>query len=283
MTLAAAGAAADDAVVERFEVTQPRAAGYQLGDRFERVISLRLREPWQLSTDTLKPGRVNYWLSLAPPSVTRFASGAATDYELRLGYQVVNDYSQSTDVPVPSHQLTLTNGTDTTHLLVRPVRTELTPLVLPQDFVMRDDRPPQPLPPPLLPLLLSWFVLLAAALGLAMLYWRIPLGARRQPFTRAYATLKQQLSSRGGIHDDRDLLATLHGAFNDTAGYTVFEQDVAAFVAAHDRFGHLGERIGAWFGDSRRRLYANDAAALDRAALLELARELSDAERGVVA
>ena len=60
----------DNVAVERIEVSQPRKFGYQLGDLFERQLSLRLRRPYEFVEDSLpQPGRLNRWdcISLLRP------------------------------------------------------------------------------------------------------------------------------------------------------------------------------------------------------------------------
>lgn len=276
----AAWAHADDAVVQHLEISQPRAAGYQLGDKFERVISLRLRSPYKLSTAELVPGRVNFWLAMEAPIVSETTSGDSNAYTIRLVYQVINYTTETSNIPVPIQYLLATHGDESIKVQLRPTRTVLSPIAVPERLEMHPDRAPTARPQPLALMIAAWFVFLASALALVSIYWRIPLGSRKQPFTAAYHELKR-LPASWDAAQARTAFEALHQAFNQTAGKTLFENEVAAFLDEHEQYAHLKPAIVDYFEQSRLFFYTRAAADIAAGDLLELARSCSDAERGI--
>lgn len=274
--------ASEDSPVETLEVVQPHQAGYQLGDKFERRVTLRLRKPYELVTAALpEPARITPWLALEPVEVSRFPGGRITEYDIRFRYQVVNFVPGAPDIPIPHHVLRLSDGNETLTALVQPARTHLAPLPLPEDATMQPDDSPQPLAPPMGGLLVSWFVFLIAALLLFAIYRRIPLGSTRRPFSAASRRLERMPAGDWQGEQARAALAVLHKAFNDTAGNTVFEGDIENFLASHAGFLHLEDRITGFFRASRRYFFVDGELELGAAEVLELARACADAERGV--
>lgn len=283
--LAVATAAAEDIVVKRLEIVQPRTFGYQLGDKFERRISFLVHEPYVLDTDALpEPGKLNTWLAIEAPRIQRNAMGSYTRVQLRLVYQVTNVEPGITRVPVPHHDLVFTDGEQRTKVLVPAIRIDLNTVTDPGATDLQSDQAPPLLPQRYEYLAASAFVLLVALAGLAWRYFGFTLTDKRQPFTQTWKRWRR----RRGTHDDAMTLAALrdiHQAFNDTAGRTVFAETLDAFYAEYRHFDPLRQAIDDFFLHSRAVFFAagdgEPATRYSHAELVDFLRRCSDAERGI--
>ena len=92
---------------------------------------------------------------------------------------------------------------------------------------------------------------------------------------------------RGGgeSHALQQSLARVHRAFDETAGRTLFEADLADFFEQSPQFEPLRDAIGAFYAASRTIFFLPDSGqgpAIDLHALRRLCLACRDAERGVV-
>ncbi len=277
--------AAEDVVVKRLEIVQPRTFGYQLGDKFERRISFLVHEPYVLDTGALpEPGKLNTWLIIEAPHIQQNALGSYTRMQLRLVYQVTNVEPGITQVPVPHHDLVFTNGKKQTKVLVPAIRIDLNTVTDPRASDLQADQLPRLLPQRTEYLALYAAVLLVALAGLAWRYFGFTLADKQQPFTQTWKRWRRRRRAR----DEATTLAAMrdiHQAFNATAGKTVFAETLDAFFAEHRQFEPLRVPINDFFACSRNVFFAagngEQVARQTPAELVEFLRRCSDAERGL--
>ena len=277
--------AADDVVVKRLDIRQPRTFGYQLGDKFERRITFLVHEPYVLDTEALpEAGKLNTWLAIEAPDIRQNAMGSYTRMQLRLIYQVTNVEPGITQVPVPHHDLVFTDGTEQVKVLVPAIRIELNTITDPRSTDLQADQPPQLLVQRYNFIMLYGVVLLLALAGLAWRYYGITLSDRKQPFTQAWKRWRR----RPGPRDDeayRAVLRDIHQAFNETAGRTVFVETLDVFFIEHGHFVPLKQAVSDYFVHTRAVFFAeNDGRPAEQyppGQLLDFLRSCSDAERGI--
>ena len=283
--LPAVAFAADDVVVKRLDIRQPRTYGYQIGDKFERLITFLVHEPYVLDTEALpEPGKLNTWLAIEAPDIEQNAMGSYTRMQLRLVYQVTNVETGVAQIPVPHHDLVFTDGTDQVKVLVPAIRIELNTITDPRSTDLQADEPPQALTQRYDLIVLCAAVLLLALAGLGWRYYGVTLSDKKQPFTSAWRRWRRRLGSA----DEETTVAALrdiHRAFNDTAGRTVFAETLDEFFREHAQFAPLRQAVNDYFNYSRAVFFAaGDNAAVTQyspAELVEFLRACSDAERGL--
>lgn len=277
--------AADDVVVKRLDIRQPRTFGYQLGDKFERRISFLVHEPYVLDTEALpEPGKLNTWLAIEAPDIEQNAMGSYTRMQLRLVYQVTNVETGVSQIPVPHHDLVFTDGAEQVKVLVPAIRIELNTITDPRGTDLQADQAPQPLARRYDLIVLYAGVLLLALAGLGWRYYGLTLSDKKQPFTSAWKRWRRRL----GAADEETTVAALrdiHQAFNETAGHTVFAESLDEFVSEHAHFAPLRQPINDYFAHSRAVFFAAGdnapAAHYSPAELVDFLRACSDAERGL--
>lgn len=251
LLLLSAGVAADPAL-EQIDVTPPRGFGYLIGDKFTRVVDLRVRKPFRLQTEALPSrGRVTHWLAIDAPDIDEQALQGSTQYRLEFTYQLINISPAVKDIALPQQVLQFTDGTATEQTFVPPGRVRVGVIT---DFAQADvrpDRPPANLPKPAARLMAWSALLLAAVAGLASLRWGFSLGQPRRPFALARRRLGRQ---RGQAWTEATYVAALrevHRAFNSTAGRTVFGESLAVLFEQAPRYAALARDIETFFARSR--------------------------------
>ncbi len=270
--------------MERLDIRQPRTFGYQIGDKFERVLTLQLRKPYHLVVEALPAqGKLTRWLVIEAPQLIQEALGAATLYEIRLTYQIVNIHPELQDIAVPHHYLRYTDGHSTGQALIPATRVGVSVLRKASAGEFQPDHPPWPLRFPYVRPILLGCLFLSALLGVASLHWGFPLLAQPRPFTQAYRRLRQV--RQGGADSTREALLIIHQAFNATAGKTVFAETLAEFFEVHRRFAPLRQPITEFFLRSRKVFYGglaeSQAPPYSRAEIAAFVQRCSDLERGL--
>ena len=250
-------ALAAETVVERLDIQQPRSFGYQIGDRFERTVTLQLRHPYRLLVDTLPAaGRLTEWLACETPQLAQTNLGGSMRYDIRLIYQIVNISPDLHDIALPHHELRYGDGKETLTLLIPAWRVGVAALHLGTGGQMQGDRVPWSLPLPYFRPILCATVLLLSVLGLGYLHWGLPVPATHQPFTRAYWQARKWRQQGWDDERYRAALLLIHKAFNETAGKTVFADALAAFFDDHLQFASARQPVTDFFLRSRRYFFA---------------------------
>jgi len=272
--------------VERLDVQQPRSFGYQIGDRFERIIDLQLRKPLQLDPESLPAaGRLTVWLATAPPEVTQETTATSTLYHIRIVYQVVNIDAERTDIAVPHIDLRYTDGDETLKTLVPASRVNVSVLGNHRRGDLQPDEAPSLLPRRYSALLVYGAALAACLIALAYLYWGLPFSSASHPFGDAYRAIRTHRREAVGGERYHEVLQGIHSAFNRTAGKTVFAEKLDEFFTDHGQFEPMREPITDYFAYSRT-VFFEDAASGEHAAytvsdLEDLIRRCHDIERGL--
>lgn len=273
--------------VERLDIRQPRSFGYQIGDKFERTLSLQLRKPYRLTPDELPtPGRLGEWLVLEAPEIVHEDLGASTRYEIRLTYQIINVKPDLPGIAVPHHFLPYTDGQETLKVLVPAWRVGVSVLRMDGHDELQPDRQPWSLPFDYFKTILCGSLLLISLLGLACLHWGLPSSAQRRPFMDANRRLRRARHRHWDEHQYHEVLQIIHQAFNEVAGKTVFADALAEFFDDHKQFALLREPITDFFLRSRKVFFDGGAkdpgARYSQGELVAFVRRCSDLERGLV-
>ncbi|RZT93814.1 hypothetical protein [Rivibacter subsaxonicus] len=277
-------------------VEDPRAFGWQIGDKLERRLVLLVPPGYRLDLESLPTPAQGSAIELR--RVER--DGAADDARqtLHLHYQVLRSAPQPALYELPAVRLrVLAPGAearvidlrvDAMPLLVEP----MTPIEAPQRSGLGELRPDAE--PQLLPvareraLLLGCAVVAALLLGWLLLWPRMQawLMRRRRPFARAERAVR--LALRGGQEPARIEAAmhALHAAFDAHAGRVLLATDAAAQARASAWPVPLADDVTRFFEASSRHFFGSvgDSLAgrepgLGATELRDLARRLSAAER----
>ena len=261
----------DNVAVEHLKISQPREFGYQLGDLFERHLSLRLRRPYEFVEDSLpQPSRLNRWIAFHSYDLKTSNEGASVAYEITLRYQVANVEKTITDAGVPSHQLKISNGDETLTFLVPPSRTTIAPFGGNPSGELAADKEPE-----LVPLENRNLAMLAAALLISLLgVWWFQWGIYRRkdvaPFNHCYQQLKAFRDRPLSEQDYAGMLREIHHAFNQTAGRAVFPESLAEFVTQHQNFAPVQSRIDEYFAHSNDYFFGDREADMERYTVQQL-------------
>ncbi|MSR13920.1 MAG: hypothetical protein EXR86_05010 [Gammaproteobacteria bacterium] len=273
-----------DTVVEQLDLRQPRSYGYQIGDKFERTLSLQLRDPYHLAPDALPThGRVSDWLVLEAPEIIEKDLGGSVLYKIRLTYQVINVDPNRNDIPVPHHFVRYTDGQETLKALVPATRVGVSVLRTGDDD-LHPDREPRSLRFRYFKATFYAALLLSALLGVVTLHWGLPT-KQRPPFMEAYRRLRNSRHCFSGEDSYREALLSVHHAFNATAGKTVFADALTEFFNKHAQFVSLREPINDFYQRSRTAFYEepveHHGEQYSHEELVAFARRCSDIERGL--
>ena len=286
----AGAAAAGEPLSLRVGVEQPRAFGYQLGDVFERRVTLDVPAGLTLDEASLpkvaRPGGV---AELRAIERSRERIDGGERLRLVLHYQLFVSPVQARTFELPGFRLRLRGGDGRADdsALVEAWPLAAAPLAPPEASPrsglgeLRPDAPLVP-PEPSRRRLVVWAAIAALLLGyLAHVYlgdrwW----AQRRRPFARAYRDLARLDLAAGG-EPLRAAFRRLHRAFDEAAGRATFAAGIDTFAADGSRWAPLRGEIGVFFERSRAAFF--DGASVGRddgARLLALARALRDTERG---
>ena len=273
------------------QIEEPRAFAHFVGDVVERRLTITTPRPLSLATDSIpKAGRLSYAFELREANLTSKALAAGTRYELRLRYQIFVAPIDTETLDLPAFVLQFDGGARPEELRIDFAPVSIAPLT-PSGLSVRKGL--GALRPDVIPPLLDtkpaiWRLAASAAVAALLLaylgyvYLGLPfLGRRQRPFTRAYRQIRRLGTDAMG-ENFHLALKEVHGAFNDTAGGTVFKDGVDHFLAAQPRFGPLHSEIKKFFDRSRQEFFAEDrqSAKEDIRWLRTLCRHCRDIERG---
>lgn len=270
--------------VANIEVTQPRAFGYQLGDKFERIIKLTLNKPYTLDESSLpEPGRLIPWLSIEAPQVIVTENKKTWEYLITLSYQIINIDKDALDIGVTDHKISIKNGEEILSLLIQPVRIKAVTIAPTTGNDLQPDHRPQTISVDQRTAMVLGFILLGSLLAFLALTFGLPFLKQAQPFTRSYRQLNKTGKGHWTAVQYSDALKTTHGAFNETAGHVVFFEELDDFLAQHPSFEAYAEQIKGFFSHSRAYYFSegdNIESEFSQDKLLNLLKHCSVSERG---
>jgi mxaA protein len=255
-----------------------RSFGYSIGDRIERRIDIQVAPPWSLVQSNLPTtGRQNAWFELAEVSERTDPTATGTHTELRLVYQLLNSPQQPTVLLLPRVALRFEGGPDPVERDVPPADVFAAPL-LPAEAsgstldTPRADHKPEPIAvDPFKDRLLAYAI--GAAIMLAWMFVARQIAQRRRagPFVRACRELRRLAHAPRDASQSDAAMRVVHRALDETAGRTVFLDNVETLFASPHR-APLRERTRAFLDRSRQQFFASTGEPLPFDELRDLAR-----------
>ena len=278
-----------DTAVHSLAIETPRNYGYFIGDTIQHQYVLALNSPYRLQQQTLpEAGRIDHWLQRYPVEVMEWTQAGAAFYQITLNYQIINLTSSTQELATPEYKFYFSAGEGALSVVVPQWRFRASSLLDPQHVVSQmqaDQPPPQWVQSKAVFWLCGAGVLLSLG-GFLYIHGRWPFWQRHNgPFAQACRQLRQL--SKQGISEQAYLnaLRIIHRAFNQTAGRTVFAEDLESFFVQNQRFQKLRQPIERYFTHSRARFFGLRGDRLEACyspdALLSLCRDCRDLERGL--
>jgi mxaA protein len=276
-----------------------RDAGYVVGDILNRSVTITIKKPYQLVTESLPivgyehryKGQVS-GIELAKIDVNSKESADSETHILNLSYQVFKTGRVAKPAALRAESLrfrNLENKKQVVQYKLPAFTFRISPLsVIGQ---VKLDQEMYPFIPPLtidnsnvIFNLKTLAVLLSLAL-LGLLYifgthaWLPRMGA---PFAKAYRDIKKMPDSTEGI---QQAVARVHESLNKTAGASLFSNNLDVFIAKNPAFSPTKKEIEQFFGLSHQVFFGDASQALTtenpKTWLLQLCRKLRDCERGL--
>jgi len=277
--------------VTQTTIAEPRPFGYVIGDLLTRRIVLDAERGATLETDRLpKPGRVSGWFELVRAEHDARRKGANTRYEITLTYQIVNSAPEVGTLALPALRIPFKTAAGTVFQEIPGFIFTAGPLT-PQYVRAREgleEIQADVAPPPMSTLAVRARLALygaglcAIVLYLVYSYGGLPFLARsRGPFARALRSVNAARRHADRQEGMEAALKAVHRAFDETAGATVFGEQLEGFFATHGRFAPLRPAVERFFAGSREQFFGAGSAQLSVPWLATLCRDLRDRERGV--
>ena len=255
-----------------------RAFGYTIGDRVERRVDLWLAPPWSLVRGGLPtPGRQSPWFDLVEITTTSEAAKNGNHVELRFVYQLLNSPVQPTVLSLPRVGLKFDGGPQPVQRDVPPVdvfASPLLPLAATGSMLdaMRDDRKPELIPVERYRQRLTVYGLVAAGILAWMLVVQQLAGRRRAgPFVRACRELRSLARGPSDVARAETAMRVVHRALDETAGHTVFVDNVDTLFESAHRAPLLANTL-IFLDRSRQRFFAGAGEAVPLQELRDFAR-----------
>lgn len=276
--------------IERLDIQQPRAFGYQIGDQLKRIIHLDLNMPYKLTRSSLpEAGTLTQWLEIKQPEIIEKVSDDTTHYTITLTYQIVNINAAIKNIVLPSHKILYQNSqaekVESHTALVPAFRFGVATLTNTANKNIQPDRKPAVDPQSLTNLIVLGALLLFALTVLAYLKWGLPFASKHHPFANASHALKKLRKQTTTPNQHSEALQIIHHAFNETAGRTVFVEKLDNFFTEHKKFTTIKPAIEAYFMHSREYFFAGNKIdnnqAYSLAELIAFVEQCHDVERGL--
>ena len=268
----------------------PRPFGYVVGDTVTRDLVISVKSGYVLDEKTLpRPGRLSAWLELRSVDIREMRVETGRQFWVKVTYQLPNSPTEVRMVELPAHRFSFVG-------LGKPIEATSSewPITLapitPEEVLARDGlesmrpdiRPTGLDTKPVRQRLMGYGLVLACV----MLYWAyqyfgIPyLAQLRRPFTRAYRDL--------GRLNQQDLVFSqvverLHKALNETAGRSLFIENVDHFLSTRGVAGSLSIMTRQFFELSRDEFFGagNPDSRRSLTWLMDFCRAWRDVERGI--
>lgn len=283
--LLCAGPVLADPATPRLEIQPPRDFGYAMGDILEQSFTVALPRGYTLETGYLpQTGALDEYLEIQGSEWRMEQQEEGPVYEVRIAYQVFKGVRATETATVPALPLRF-QGPSPLAAQLPGWRFTVAPLIPPdladEQVAIRGPLPPMATPTrPHTSRLVGYLGLSSALLGL--IAWQRH-GSEPRPFARAHRELRRQLRRGATAATYRAAVQRLHQALNETAGHSLFAEQLGGFCAERPAFAELREELAGFFGLSRRVFFAAPDAPLPpdypAARLEELCRRCAQAER----
>lgn len=271
----------------RLDVSAPRDYGYTMGDLIEHTLSVTVPQPYALEASFLpQPGVLDEWLEVHSVDWQAEPEEGATRYRIHIAYQLFKGVRSVETAAVPALPLRF-SGPEPLEIKVPEWPFTVTPLIPPnqpdETVIIRAELPPESLAVEghwhRLWGCLSGAALLAGGLG-----WRAWGGSGQpRPFQRARRALKPWLRGPASPESYRAIAKTLHQAFDETAGRTLFAEELDGFCVERPAFADLRDDLAEFFGLSERLFFTAPDAPIPvdypATRFAELCRRCAVAER----
>ncbi len=302
-----AAPAIDDAAVRMSIIEPQRDVGYTVGDILDRTVTLEVKKPYAMQLTSLPiigyehryKGQVS-GIELCRIRHEALDNGDSTIYTLYLAYQVFTNSVVAKPAILPAERIKFsitdskTGKTKIVQYRIPSWGFRISPIATFGAVKIENDM--SPLRGPLLlvadreKLRLKILAVILAASLLGLLYilgmhaW-LPLMGR--PFAKAYRAIRKAPQSPEGL---QHAVSKVHEAFNLTAGYSVFSDNLDAFFSKKPKFLPIKDEIDRFFALSHQVFFNSDADdgsgvrhQPDSIAWLhKFCRHCRDCERGLV-
>ena len=271
----------------RVTLAAPREYGYVMGDLIEHTLTIGVPPSSALEPGSLPgPGALDEWLEVRSVEWTREPGQAEASYRIRIVYQVFRGVRAVEQAVTPGFPLRFAGG--------HPLEVQapewaftLNPLIPPdladENVTIREALPPRPMG-----MAGRWrrfgIYLVGSAVLAGYLVWQgLGRNRRARPFGRAHEGLKTLLRGPASPGAHRSAVRLLHRALNETAGETLFAEDLDRFCARYPAFAEARDELAGFFALSRRLFFtapeAPAPADFPAARLEALCRRCAAAER----
>lgn len=249
----------------RAELSAPRDFGYVMGDLIEHSIEVSVPKGYVLETEFLpKPGAFDEWLDVRAVDWREDRNGDTGRYRIRVTYHLFKGVRNSEKAGIPPLPIRF-RGPQPLEVKAPAWEFTVIPIIPPQ---LDDERIGLrgPLPAPLAPTqehrarLFGYGGGMLAA-GAVLVWLRHARMRHAAPFARALVDVKALLHGAPGPDRYRDAVRRLHRALDETAGHTVFADQVDAFLARHPAFSGLRDELAHFFALSQCLFFLEPAAA----------------------
>ncbi|MEO6023936.1 MAG: hypothetical protein ABIP64_12615 [Burkholderiales bacterium] len=273
-------------------VQNPRPFGYVIGDTLVQQIGIKLDCGASLDEKSLpKIGRINAWLELRSVEISGNNALSDGQYGLKLTYQLLNSPVKIKTLELPAQKFLFNHSGMVSEAKIAEWPLTLAPIT-PEEVLARDGL--EALRPDLPPSGIdttgyrSRVLAYAAVLAAIVLYWvyrffGIPfLASRRRPFTLAYREITK-LKELPAESSFTQAMALLHQAVNQTAGKSLFAENIDQFLANHPSRDRLAPLMQQFFALSRQEFFASGVVSEQRSLpwLMDFCRTWRDIERGI--
>ncbi len=288
----------DDQYIQ-LDIQDPkRDAGYVVGDILDRSITLTVKQPYQLVTESLPiVGYEHLYrgkksgIELVKIDQTVEQRSDSETYVLDLSYQVFKTDRVAKPAALRAEVLKFRNTESKKVVQYRlpDFNFRISPLSLIGQIKLDEEM--YPFIPPLtidnsqviFNIKLFSAILAIALLGLLYIFgahaWLPKMGA---PFAKAYREIKKLSDSS---EDLQTAVTRVHQSLNQTAGVSVFSNNLADFIAQHPAFSPIENEIEQFFGLSHQVFFEDASQSLHvenpKAWLLQFCRRMRDCERGL--
>lgn len=288
----------DDKFVVLTEANPERDAGYVVGDKLTRTITLTILKPYELVTETLpivgyehKFKGQKSGIELAEIHIEKVVRKDDVSHTIDLTYQVftTSKLAKPASLRAEFVKIRNLNTKKVVQYRIPSWNFRISPLSV-FGSVKLDKEMSTYIKPLQIDsskiktrLTIALSVLAAALLGLLYILgvraWLPRMGA---PFAKAYRDLKKLPDTNAGL---QQAVSRIHTSLNQTAGASVFNDNLAEFITQKPQFSPAKQEIEAFFKLSRYTFFeVAGAHTLDTNAkswLIELCRHLRDCERGL--
>lgn len=278
-----------------------RAVGYVVGDVLTRHIILRIKKPYKLIDESLpiigyekRYRGQTLGIDLSDSKHTFKDNGDTVIHDLSLSYQVFTNKTVVKHGALPTEYVNIINvnskGKEVGKFRIPSFEFSISPIAVFGQIKIEEDisqfRGPLLLDNHTLKQRLNMMLTVMGLSLLGLLYmlgkhaWLPRMGG---PFAKAYRHIRQQDNTPTGI---QNAVSSMHDALNSTAGLSLFNGNLEAFLAKKSAFNAIKTELEQFFGLSKQVFFEPNAqhqAGDDPITwLAQLCRRCRDCERGLI-